>query len=120
MARNNITGAWGESIAAQYLLKKGYKLLACGYRCRYGEIDLIVSDRKHIVFVEVKLRKSNAFAQAHEFVDQHKQERIRTTAGMYLSHNPSKLQSRFDVMEIYAPDGIATQNPEFHHMEGAF
>ena len=120
MARNNIVGAWGESLAARYLQDKGYKLAASGYRCRYGEIDLIVTNRKYIVFVEVKLRKSGSFAQAHEFVDRFKQDRLRTTAQMYLSQNPTKLQPRFDVIEIYAPEGVATENPEYHHMEDAF
>ncbi len=120
MGRNNITGAWGESLAARYLQNKGYKLVASGYRCRFGEIDLIVTNRKYIVFVEVKLRKSGSFAQACEFVDCFKQERLRTTAGMYLSQNPTKLQPRFDVIEIYAPEGVATEQPEYHHLEGAF
>ena len=69
MGRNNLVGAWGESLAAEFMRKKRYKLLATGYRCRFGEIDLIVSNRKFIVFVEVKLRKSNQFANAMEFVE---------------------------------------------------
>ena len=48
MGRNNIVGAWGESIAAKYLQKKRYKLLASGYRCRFGDIDLIVTNHKYI------------------------------------------------------------------------
>ena len=120
MGRNNIVGAWGESVAANYLLKKRYKLLATNYRCRFGEIDLIVSDRKHIVFVEVKLRKSDKFASAMEFVDLRKQNRIRTTAEIFLNQNPTDLQPRFDVIEIYAPAGIDTQRPEIHHLEDAF
>ena len=120
MGRNNIVGAWGESLAAEYLKRKHYKLIACGYRCRYGEIDLIVTDRKHIVFVEVKLRKSDNFAKAYEFVDFHKQNRLRATASIYLSENPTQLQPRFDVIEIYAPNGTLTVNPVIHHMEGAF
>ena len=120
MGRNNIVGAWGESLAAEYLQKKKYKILASGYRCRYGEIDLIVADRKFLVFVEVKLRKSDRFADAMEFVDYHKQNRIRTTAQMYLSQNPTKLQPRFDVIEIYAPQGVETPKPEIHHLEDAF
>lgn len=120
MARNNILGAWGESIAAAYLRKKGYKLLATGYRCRYGEIDLIVADRRNLIFVEVKLRKSNRFAQAFEYVDSFKQNRIRTTAALYLSQNPTNLQPRFDVIEVYAPDGTATTDPDIRHMEEAF
>ena len=120
MGKNNLSGAWGEALAAQYLKKKKYKILAAGYRCRFGEIDLIVSDRKYLIFVEVKLRKSAKFAQAREFVDTYKQERLRTTASMYLASNPTNLQPRFDVIEIYAPDGTNTLNPEINHLEDAF
>ena len=113
-------GAWGESLAAAYLQKKKYKILASGYRTRFGEIDLIVADKSFLVFVEVKLRKSDRFADAKDFVDYHKQNRIRTTAEMYLSQYPTELQPRFDVIEIYAPEGIETQKPEIHHLEDAF
>lgn len=120
MGRNNVVGAWGESLAADYLQRKRYKLLATGYRCRFGEIDLIVSNRKYLVFVEVKLRKSDKFAQALEFVDRKKQARLRTTAEIYLSQNPTDLQPRFDVIEIYAPDGLDTKKPVIYHLEDAF
>ena len=120
MGRNNLIGAWGESLAAEFLRKKRYKLLASGYRCKFGEIDLIVCNKRHIVFVEVKLRKSNEFANAMDFVDQHKQNRIRTTAEIYLSQYQTNLQPRFDVIEIYAPDGLNTKKPEIHHLEDAF
>ncbi len=120
MGRNNLVGAWGESLAASYLQKKKYRLVASGFRCRFGEIDLIVADRKHLVFVEVKLRKSDRFASAMEFVDYRKQNRIRTTAELYLSQNPTELQPRFDVIEIYAPYGLETEKPEIHHLEDAF
>lgn len=115
-----MTGAWGEALAADYLRKKRYRLLATGYRSRYGEIDLIVCDKTYLVFVEVKLRKSNSFAQAREFVDFRKQNRIRTTASVYLSQNPTQLQPRFDVIEIYAPEGTVTKKPIIHHLEDAF
>lgn len=120
MGRNNLAGAWGEALAAAYLQKKHYKLLATGYRSRYGEIDLIVSNRKYLVFVEVKLRKSDSFAKAMEYVDHRKQNRIRTTASIFLSQNPTDLQPRFDVIEIYASEGVATQHPTIHHLEDAF
>lgn len=120
MGQSNVLGAWGESLAAEYLRKKRYQLVAANYRCRFGEIDLIVSNRKYLVFVEVKLRKSGRFARAAEFVDYHKQNRLRTTAQMYLTENPTQLQPRFDVIEIYAPEGTATRNPEIHHLEDAF
>lgn len=120
MGRSKLSGAWGEALAAEYLRKKRYALVAAGYQCRFGEIDLIVRDRKFLVFVEVKLRKSADFARAMEYVNRRKQDRIRMTASMYLSQNPTKLQPRFDVIEIYAPDGTATKNPEIRHMEDAF
>ena len=120
MGYSNLLGAWGEATAANYLQKKKYKIVASGFRCRYGEIDLIVSNRKYLVFVEVKLRKSSHFAEAMEFVDTHKQNRIRTTAEYYLSQYPTKLQPRFDVIEIYAPQGSATICPDIRHLEDSF
>ena len=120
MGRNNVVGAWGETLAAKYLLKKKFKILASGYQCRYGEIDLIAADREYLVFVEVKLRKNDHFAEAKDFVDFRKQNRIRTTAELYLSQNPTQLQPRFDVIEIYAPQGLETRKPQIHHLEGAF
>ncbi|MBO5317862.1 MAG: YraN family protein [Oscillospiraceae bacterium] len=120
MGQNNLTGAWGEALAAKYLRKKKFRILATNYRCRFGEIDIIASNKENLVFVEVKLRKSDKFANAFEFVDRYKQERLRTTAQMYLSQTPTELQPRFDVIEIYAPEGIATKSPTINHMEDAF
>ena len=115
-----MTGAWGEALAAKYLQKKRYKVVATNYRSRFGEIDLIVSDRKNLVFVEVKLRKSDKFASAFEHVDHRKQDRIRATASIYLAEFPTDLQPRFDVIEIYAPQGTQTPHPQINHMEDAF
>lgn len=120
MATAKLNGAWGEALAAEYLRQKKYVLLAAGFRCKFGEIDLIVKDKKYIVFVEVKLRKSADFAQAREYVHRRKQDRIRVTASMYLENHPTPLQPRFDVIEIYAPQGCATVSPEIIHLEGAF
>ena len=120
MGINNLTGAWGEALAADYLRCKGFQLVAAGYRSRFGEIDLIVQNRKNLVFVEVKLRKNNRFANAYEYVNTRKQDRIRMTASLYLSDNPTNLQPRFDVVEIYAPNGMETSKPEIIHMEDAF
>ena len=120
MGKNNLSGAWGEMLAAKYLISKRYKLVATNFRSRFGEIDLIMENRKFLVFVEVKLRKSDRFASAMEFVDYRKQNRIRITAELYLSQNPTELQPRFDVIEIYAPHGLETKKPEIHHLEDAF
>ena len=107
-------------MAAQYLRKKKYKILSSSYRSKFGEIDLIACNKTYLVFVEVKLRKSEKFAQAREFVDVYKQNRLRATASIYLSSADTELQPRFDVIEIYAPEGTATLNPVITHLEGAF
>ena len=111
---------WGETVAADYLKKRGCRLLAAGWQCRFGEIDLIVQEGEYLAFVEVKLRKSDSFAKAREYVTLSKQNRLRTTAQVYLAENPTRLQPRFDVIEIYAPQGMATVSPEIYHLKDAF
>ena len=120
MATSRLSGAWGEALAADFLRKWRYKIVAAGYRSRFGEIDLIAHNKQYLVFVEVKLRKNADFAAAREYVNRAKQDRIRMTASMYLSQNPTKLQPRFDVVEIYAPQGAMTDKPEITHLEDAF
>lgn len=95
-------------------------MVAAGWRCRFGEADLIARDRRYLAFVEVKLRKNAAFAQAREFVDARKQEKLRITAQAYLAEHPTRLQPRFDVAEVYAPQGMDTLNPEIYYWENAF
>ncbi len=120
MGRNNLVGAWGEACAAEYLRKKGYKILANSYRSRFGEIDLIAQRKDVLAFVEVKLRKSDAFAEAREFVSFSKQDRLKKTAAFFLADFGDALQPRFDVIEIYAPFGADTKKPVIIHLEGAF
>lgn len=117
---NRLLGRWGETLAAEELRKKGYHIVAANWRCRFGEIDLIAKKGGYVCFVEVKLRKNDRVAQALEFVDIRKQNKLRTTAQMYLMTHPTPEQPRFDVMEIYAPQGMQTLRPVIHHMEDAF
>jgi len=117
---SRLLGRWGEALAAEYLRKKGFRILEAGWRCRFGEIDLIAADRKYLCFVEVKLRKSAAFGGAGEFVDRRKQEKLRATAELYLTQSPTKLQPRFDVIEIYAPQGMDTLKPDIRQIPNAF
>ena len=113
-------GAWGEDYAAAYLRRHGYRILARNYSCRFGEIDIIASDRHYVVFVEVKLRVSDRFVRAGAYVTPAKQARIRTAASLWLAEHETPLQPRFDVIEIYAPNGTATKKPQINHMEDAF
>ena len=117
---SRLKGRWGEELAASYLRDKGFTILEANWRSRFGEIDLIAEDGICLCFVEVKLRKSAAYGSAAAFVDRRKQEKLRTTAMLYLSRRPTRLQPRFDVIEIYAPQGEDTAAPEIVHLENAF
>lgn len=73
-----------------------------------------------MIFTEVKLRKNANFAPACAFVDRRKQEKLRITAELFLAEHPTELQPRFDVAEVYAPQGTGTQNPTIQYIEDAF
>jgi len=113
-------GSWGEEKAAGYLRRRGYRILEMNYKTRVGEIDIIARKGSFIVFVEVKLRKNADFAEAREYVHTAKQGRIIKTAMMYLACNEIDLQPRFDVVEIYAPEGENSRRIHIEHLENAF
>lgn len=113
-------GLWGEEQAARYLESQGYQVTASRYRCREGELDLVAEGKGYLCFVEVKLRKDHHLAQAREFVTPAKQRKVRIAAQYYLLDHPTQLQPRFDVIEVYAPQGRDTAQPEICHWENAF
>lgn len=115
-----LLGSWGEEVTAAYLREKRWKIIGMNFSTRFGEIDVIAENRKYVAFVEVKLRKNAAFAEAREFVTPQKQERVRLAAMSWLNANPTKKQPRFDVAEIYASDGVNTKNPRIEYYEDAF
>ena len=117
-----LLGRWGEKQAAGYLHQKGYRLLAAGYRCRMGEIDLIAQKGRELAFVEVKLRRNARFAEPREQVTAAKQRRILLAARNFLAqhHQYCEHYCRFDVAEVYAPDGLQTAKPEIRYYEHAF
>jgi putative endonuclease len=112
-------GRWGEMKAMEYLAARGYSFIESGFLTRFGEIDLVVADDEYLVFVEVKLRRSREFADARDFVTAAKQKRLRATAQIYLMSRETRLQPRFDVVEVYAPRGTGTRDPEIKHLENA-
>jgi putative endonuclease len=94
-------GRQGEEAAAQYLQRKGMKILERNLRTPVGEIDLVVCHRNILVFVEVKTRRGTAFGSPGEAVGPRKQRQIVQTAKWYLNDSPhKKLQPRFDVVAI--------------------
>ena len=77
-------GKFGQQLAAQFLLKKGYQLLASNYHCQAGELDLILIDNQQIVFVEVKTRLSTDFGLPEEAINQTKKEKLYQASLDYL------------------------------------
>ena len=120
MTDTRLLGRYGEAVAADYLRKKGYRLLGLNYRTRRGEIDLIASKGRYLVFAEVKLRRDSSFAEAREFVTAAKQRRLIAAAQEWMQTNETGLQPRFDVLEVYAPEGTRTVDPSIRHWENAF
>lgn len=119
MLNSKMIGAWGEEKASEYLKKKGYSIIGLNYKIRGGEIDIIAKNRKYIVFAEIKTRKNANFATAREYVTIAKQRKIVYTASIWLAQNELKQQPRFDVLEVYIPDGISGKI-EINHIENAF
>ena len=95
-------GAGGERRALQYLSKQGLKPIQQNYRCRFGEVDLIMLHHQTLVFVEVKTRGQQSWAPGSFAVNARKQERLRKTAQHFLAENGryQQLAARFDVVSI--------------------
>ena len=116
--RTQLLGRYGEAETIKYLRSNGYEIIEVNFRSRFGEIDIIAEKNKMIVFCEVKMRKDNHFAEAREFVDKYKQERLMKTAAIWLSMQKNEPTCRFDVSEVYAEKlGGETQ---IHYIENAF
>lgn len=111
-------GRWAELLAAEFLRKRGLRLLVRNYQCRSGEIDLIMCQQLTLVFVEVRYRANPHYGQAIETVNARKRERIVKTAQYYLqSHRRLSVRScRFDVVTVRGNlDG-----PEIDWIQNAF
>jgi putative endonuclease len=94
-------GTKGESLAAWYLKKKGYKIIEQNYRSHLGEIDIIAKEKKTIVFVEVKSRRSVRFGSPKWAVTPKKQRKISMVALYYLkTTRQTDVKARFDVVAV--------------------
>lgn len=98
---NSRFGRRGEAAAAAWYRHNGYQVLATNWRCREGEIDLIVTAGETVAFVEVKARSTARFGTGAEAVDWRKQQKVRSVARYWLagqSHHYPEL--RFDVVDV--------------------
>ena len=91
-------GQFAERKACQYLQQQGLTLIEKNYRCRNGEIDLIMQDKDHLVFVEVRYRKNENYGTAIDTVDRNKVKKIVSTAQHYLISHQLDVPARFDIV----------------------
>jgi putative endonuclease len=101
-------GIEGEAAALRFLTAKGLQLLMRNYRCRGGEIDLVMMDHTTLVLVEVRLRKDLRYGGAAASVDPRKQRRLVLAARHLMMTNAAlrKLRARFDVIALTRQAGI--------------
>jgi putative endonuclease len=114
---NRKVGAWGENLAAGYLIAKGYELVARNERTDAGEIDLIVRKDKHLTFVEVKTRRNDHFGAPEESITPAKQQHMADAAELWLEAHPEETGDwQLDVVAIWLRPGL--KEPEIVHLEG--
>lgn len=95
--KSSDAGKVAEELAATYLQQQGLTLLTSNYRCKFGEIDLIMRDGQSLVFVEVRLRSNASFGGAASSITAQKQRKIAMTAEHYLQHHGNQA-CRFDAI----------------------
>lgn len=101
MNEKRVRGDIGEDAVCRYLRRRLYRIADRNYSCRFGEIDIIAVRKDKLCFVEVKTRSPGSLSRPAAAVDEIKQRRLILTAQHYCMANPSELQPRFDVAEVY-------------------
>lgn len=111
-----ITGKRGEIAARQFLLANGLKLVTENYRCKLGEVDLIMRDQEYLVFVEVRIRNHRNYGSALDSVNKSKQRKILLAATHFLQSTKlmDKVSCRFDVV------GVKDEAPAIEWIKNAF
>ncbi|MCR8923702.1 YraN family protein [Dasania sp. GY-MA-18] len=116
--KSQYSGQQVEQLAAKYLTRQQLRVLEFNYRCRRGEIDLIMLEGETIVFVEVRYRRSSSHGTPLETVDFRKQQKLLTTAEHYLQQHFQNAPCRFDV--ISAQRAPASAELHFEWVKNAF
>lgn len=113
---NQILGKLGEDMAVNYLVSKGYHLIERNYRFGRNEVDIIMTHKNIIVFVEVKTRNNDIIGQPYEAVNRKKQRQIIKVAHHYLVENDIEMEARLDVVSIV----VNSKMEKIEHIIDAF
>ena len=117
-------GAQGETAVCSYLRRRGYRILERNFRIKGGEIDIIATRFRYIIFVEVKTRSADTdtekYGRPADAVRSDKKEHLRYAAARYLSLHPTKKKPRFDVAEVYLTARKNKTSTKIRYIKEAF
>lgn len=118
MAEKDALGRTGEQLAVEHLVDSGYVVIERNWRCRQGEIDIVVRHGATTVFVEVKTRSGVGYGHPFEALSLTKLARLRRLAGAWCEAHPSVHGDiRIDVIAVISPRDAA---PQIEHLEAVF
>ena len=116
MSKSHELGKTGEQISAEYLTKKGYKIIEKNFKCYFGEIDIIAIDKNELVFIEVKTRTDMSYGEAAEAVTPTKLQHLLNSIKYYIyKRNLQDEFIRIDIMEVY----VKQNNVKINHIKKA-
>ena len=111
------TGRTGEDAALDVYRRRGYRLVARNWRCRVGELDLVLARADLLVFCEVKTRRGSAFGGGYEAVTARKRAKLRSVAEAFLQSTSARPRAtRFDVASV----SLGPVGPEVELFQDAF
>lgn len=110
-------GVEAEIACCNYLKSHGLKLVEKNFRCRLGEIDIIMHDTDMLVFIEVRYRKSSAFGGGLESITRAKQNKLRKTAEIYMQNHSQYKNARFDVVSMSLNNAGSSGNQQHYSFD---
>lgn len=117
MAEHNQIGSWGEQAAADYLERKGFRIIWRDWRDGHRDIDLVAIDADNLVFIEVKTRRNADYMAPEQAVDARKMRNIGLAAAKFMRGHDYEMPVRFDIVAI---TGTAGSDLKINHIEDAF
>lgn len=114
MALHNEIGKWGEELAADFLERKGMRILERNWRCGHRDIDIIARTADELVFVEVKTRQTSRFGEPWEAVDWRKRKNLLAAINHYVRSRHIDMPFRFDIISVII---YGSAPPQIEHIE---
>lgn len=116
MAAHNELGKKGEDLAVEFLLKKGYKIVARNFTFQKAEVDIIARRDNVLAIIEVKTRSTPDFGDPQEFVKGRQIQRLVTAVDHFVNDHDMDVEVRFDIVAIIQNKA----GTRIEHLEDAF